>query len=68
LNRHGKYTLQFIGDGGTGTTERNKHLIESGNSNSLAGHIYKHFPKIDLQHCLDHCLDLINKEAEKVMP
>jgi hypothetical protein len=43
-------------------------LVESGQSVSLAGHIKARYAWIDIQHCLDHALDLINKKAFALVP
>ena len=43
-------------------------VVENGRSVSLAGFIKDNYRWIDVQHCLDHALDLINQKAYALVP
>lgn len=68
LDHYGDKALQFVGDGGFGTMLKNKKNVDSGNSHSFSGFLKLAYPYIQIQHCLDHALDLINSKAIKEIP
>jgi hypothetical protein len=68
LDEHGSFCLQLVADGAMGTLLDRQTPIKLKKSTSFVSHMKKDFGHIQVQHCLDHVLDLVNKQADKTLP